>query len=146
MKKYLVFPILLTFLLSSNSTMAQEWLQSFEEATSQASKESKRILLVFQGSDWCAPCIKMDKTIWSDESFQIYAKENLVLLKADFPRRKKNSLSPAQEEHNAALAEKFNSQGIFPFVVILDKGGSVLGETGFKNCDGQTYVDHIQEF
>ena len=41
-----------------------------------ASKESKPIILVFQGSDWCAPCIKLDREILSSDTFKKYANEN----------------------------------------------------------------------
>ena len=30
-----------------------------------AQKQNKKIILVFQGSDWCGPCIKLSKEIWS---------------------------------------------------------------------------------
>jgi thiol-disulfide isomerase/thioredoxin len=52
----------------------------------QAAAENKNILLVFSGSDWCAPCIKLDKTIWQSEF-----KTNLLKmgdLQADFPKKK----------------------------------------------------------
>jgi thiol-disulfide isomerase/thioredoxin len=32
--------------------------------------KSKPIVLVFSGSDWCAPCIKLDKSIWQSTEFK----------------------------------------------------------------------------
>jgi len=46
----------------------------FEQAKTVAAEENKKIILVFQGSDWCAPCTKLDKEIWSAEEFKNYAK------------------------------------------------------------------------
>ena len=43
------------------------------------------------------------------------------MLKADFPRKKKNLLPKPQQKNNNKLAEKYNSNGHFPFVVVLDK-------------------------
>lgn len=106
----------------------------------------KKILLVFQGSDWCAPCIKMEHNVWSQEAFKSYAKEHFILLKADFPKRKNNRLEVAQQEHNDALAEQYNPQGIFPLVVIMDQDGKVIGKTGYKKYDAKTYIEHIQQF
>ena len=54
------------------------------------------------------------------------------MLKADFPRKRQNSLSAEQQEKNNALAERYNKNGYFPFVVVMDKDGHVMGETGYK--------------
>ena len=32
--------------------------------------EDKNIIIVFSGSDWCAPCIKLDKNIWQSDAFK----------------------------------------------------------------------------
>ena len=130
MKKIIV--ALLVMVVSVSTTMAQEWNTDIKIAKEIASKESKTIILVFQGSDWCAPCIKLDREIWSTETFKKYARDNYVMLKADFPRRKKNILSEKQTKANALLAEKYNKQGFFPFVVVLDSNGQVLGESSYK--------------
>ena len=86
--------ILFAFLLCVISiTNAQNWLTNFEEAKNISNKENKHIILVFQGSDWCAPCIKLDKEIWSTPEFITYANEHFIMVKADFPRKSKNKLS-----------------------------------------------------
>ena len=119
--------------------LAQDWKTDFTVAKKEAAKENKPIILVFQGSDWCAPCIKLDKEIWSTEEFKDYAQKNYVMLKADFPRKNKNTLSPEQQEKNNKLAEMYNSNGYFPFVVVLDKSGKVLGQAGYQKSE----VKHI---
>ncbi len=110
-----------------------------------ALKKGQPILLVFKGSDWCAPCIKMDKAIFTSETFTEYAKDNIVLLEADFPKRKANALTKEQQTKNNALAEKYNKKGIFPLVVALDKKGSVLGTTGYsKNATPESYIKFLE--
>ena len=34
----------------------------FEKAKAEAKANNKLVLLTFSGSDWCLPCIKMEKT------------------------------------------------------------------------------------
>lgn len=138
MNKYLFLLSLL--LLSINSVFSQNWETDFAKAKNLSSKEHKPIILVFQGSDWCAPCMKLDREIWSTDTFKKYANEHYIMLKADFPKRKKNALSPEQTAKNATLAEKYNKNGIFPFVVILDSNGKILGETGYKKITPDEYI------
>ncbi|WP_373940674.1 thioredoxin family protein [Polaribacter sejongensis] len=138
MKKHIA--LVAFFLISISTTIAQEWQTDLTVAKEIATKESKPIILVFQGSDWCAPCIKLDHQIWSTTAFKQYSKDNYVMLQADFPKRKKNALSDAQTAANAKLAETYNKNGIFPFVVVLNSKGKVLGETRLsKNYTRRLY-------
>ena len=129
-----------------SSAMAQNWLTDFSKAKETAAKENKQIVMVFQGSDWCAPCIKLDREIWSTSTFIDYATANFVLVKVDFPKRKKNALSEDQTLSNAQLAERYNTRGIFPFVVVLDSKGQVLGETGYKKMSPDNYIATLNVF
>jgi thioredoxin-related protein len=143
MKALILFSI---FLLSLSNVMAQEWQTDYTAAREIAIAENKPIILVFQGSDWCAPCMKLDKEIWSAESFKAYAKDHYVMLKADFPKRKANALSDAQSAANGKLAETYNKNGIFPFVVVMDGAGKVLGETGYKKTTPDLYIKELNTF
>jgi len=133
--------IALLFMLSLTSLgFSQEWKTSLDEAKAVANKENKKILLVFSGSDWCAPCMKLEKNVWKSEVFKKEAAEKYVLIKADFPKKKANQLSSELTENNNKLAEKYNKDGNFPLVVMLDKNGKVQGMTGFKNISAENYV------
>jgi len=125
---------------------AQVWKTDLDEAQRIASEKNQHIILVFQGSDWCAPCIKLEKEIWSSETFKNYAKNHFTLLKANFPRKKKNKLDPLIQEKNNKLMETYNKQGFFPFVVILDEKGTVLGETGYKKMGPAEYIELLKSF
>ncbi len=135
--------LLLITLSISHFIMAQEWNYNFDVAKKQASEQDKNIIIVFSGSDWCAPCIKLDKTIWQSQAFKNEAEKSWVVVRADFPRKKANALSKDQTEHNRKLAEKYNGEGSFPLVVILDKNGKVLGKMGFKNVSPEEYIKMI---
>ena len=125
---------------------SQNWFTNFEEAKSTASNTNHNIVLVFQGSDWCGPCIKLDKEIWSTDEFKKLAKDHFVMLKADFPRKKSNQLSKELQIQNAKLAENYNNQGYFPLVVVLDKNGKVLGEMGYEKLSPSAYFDKLTSF
>ena len=137
--------VVLLFLIGFNS-FSQNWLTNFDEAKQVAKNNSQKIILVFSGSDWCAPCIKLENEIWKSEEFKTYSKSNFVMLRADFPRRKKNALPEELQEHNNNLAEKYNKNGFFPFVVVLDENGKVLGETGYKKTTPNTYIKLLSSY
>lgn len=140
-----LIPVMFLLLISCG-LMAQDWQSDFEKSKELASENDKVIVLVFQGSDWCAPCMKLEQEIWGTEEFINYSKQHYVMLKADFPRKKKNQVEDEQLKKNKDLAEKYNSQGYFPFVVVLDKTGIVLGETGYKKMTPYQYINHLNSF
>lgn len=144
MKKGII--ILVVVLLNIGVAFAQDWQTDFTKAKEIAAKENKPIVLVFQGSDWCASCIKLEREIWSSDEFKSYAKNNYVMLKADFPRRKQNALPDSQAKANAKLAETYNKNGVFPIVVVLDHKGNVLGETGYKKTTPKAYIEELNGF
>ena len=138
--KYLIF---FSFLLTAVFGYSQNWATNFDDAKAKAEKENKNILLVFSGSDWCGPCMKLDKVVWQSADFQMEANKSWVIYKADFPKKKANQLSPELTESNNKLAEKYNKNGSFLLVVLLDTKGKIIGMTGFKNVSAQDYIKLI---
>ena len=136
----------ITLLLSCLMVFSQNWETSYENSLTIAQNQNKKIILVFQGSDWCGPCIKLSKEIWSSEEFIAYSKKNYILIQADFPRKKKNALEIKQQKINNFLAEKYNSNGYFPLVVVLNKNGEVLGETSYKKTTPKQYINLLESF
>jgi thioredoxin-related protein len=119
---------------------SQNWQSTYGDALACAKENNRPVILVFSGSDWCAPCIKLDRLIWQSEEFKEYAKENYVLYQADFPRKKDNRLTEKLTAQNNALAEKFNPKGYFPLVLVLSKNEEVLGTTGYKKVTPKKYI------
>lgn len=117
--------IIALFLLISSVGWAQQ-TKVFNQQLNKAKSENKKVLLYFSGSDWCAPCIKFKKFMVNTEEFQNFAASNLVLYNADFPRLSKNKLAKEVEKENDALAEKYNSKGLFPLILLLDSDGKIL--------------------
>lgn len=112
-------------LLVSSFGFAQQ-TESFAQKLEKAKTEHKKVLLYFSGSDWCAPCIKFKKFIVNTEEFKNFATENLVLYNADFPRQSKNKLAKEVEKENDGLAEKYNTKGQFPLILLLDENGNIV--------------------
>jgi len=145
----ILFSVLLITLFSLN-TFAQEntakWLTNYEEALALSKKENKPILMSFSGSDWCANCMRLERVVFSSNAFKTFSAKNFVLLKVDFPAKKKNKLSPEMTKQNDSLAEKFNKSGSFPTVIILGIDGKLIGTTGYKKMSAEAYVTHLNSF
>ena len=123
------------------------WLGDYNQATTEAAKSHKLILINFSGSDWCGPCIRERKEILENDAFVNYAAEHLVLVRADFPRQKKNQLSKEQIKLNEALADKFNPDGKFPYTLLVDEHGKVLKDwDGFPNESPEKFVNQLSSF
>ena len=120
--------LIISLFISSFLLTASQWGNDFDKAKTEANQNHKYILLNFSGSDWCGPCIKLKKDIFESADFGQYAEEHLVLVRADFPRQKKNQLDARQTAHNEALAEKYNNQGKFPLTLLTDADGKVVKE------------------
>ncbi len=142
MKKVLLF----AFLFCTVIATSQNWHKTYAEAVTDAQKNSKPIILVFSGSDWCAPCIKLDREIWQSDEFIYYANQYYVLYKADFPRKKINQLPEDLAKQNRILAEKYNTKGYYPLVVILNSKNEILGETGYIKVIPKDYIAVLNAF
>ncbi len=127
---------------ASVDTGGAEWLTSLGAATKAATEKKVPILVDFSGSDWCGWCIRLDKEVFSKAEFQDFAKERLVLLLVDFPRRK--ALPADMAKANRALAEKYDVQG-FPTVILVDADGNELARTGYRPGGAALYVKHLEE-
>lgn len=125
--------LLISFL--SIAIHSGNWFTNFDEAKAIAAKENKYILLNFSGSDWCAPCIKMKSEVFESQTFISIAEKQLILVRADFPRSKKNQLTKEQVKRNEALAEKYNPEGKFPLTLLLESNGKII-----KEWDGYVYA------
>lgn len=127
--------VVLVCLLFSAAVNAQEWNTDFSLAKKKAAAEGKNILLVFSGSDWCARCIELEKKVWQTPEFKAEAEMRWVLLRADFLQKKGNPEPVDVNDMKMILAEKYNRHGFFPYIVLLDKNGKVLGSTGYEDFD-----------
>ena len=136
MKKYI--SILLLFL--SINVFSQEgdleWHTDLNKAIEISIESEKPLFMFFTGSDWCGWCIRLQKEVFFKPDFVKWAKENLVLVELDFPRRKK--LEESLKQQNENVRQMFAVRG-YPtgwFVVPEIEENKV----NFKRLGSQGYV------
>jgi thioredoxin-related protein len=108
---------------STVALAAAGWDDDYDKALAQAKADKKLVLLDFTGSDWCPPCKKLEKDVFSTSEFKDYAKENLVLVELDFPQGKKQAKKVV--EQNAKLQTQYAING-YPTLVVLNPEGKEL--------------------
>lgn len=143
MKKIQFLGLLLIF--TAATANSPQWYSSWNEAVEQSTLLEKPILMVFSGSDWCKPCMMLDKTVFDSPDFQEYAAKNLILLKVDFPRQKKNRLSETQRMHNEELAKKYNPNGEFPLVLLLNTQGELISQINHSPKSSEEFIRLTQQ-
>lgn len=86
MKKKIILFLLFLNLSYAN---AQElvWHTDANNAITESNRKNKPLLLFFTGSDWCGWCIRLQKEVFKQPEFAKWAKDNVVLLELDFPRK-----------------------------------------------------------
>lgn len=137
--------LLLTLLLLSSLMNGYSEGNKLTLAEQKAQAEHKLVLLNFSGSDWCGPCIRMHKEVFQSESFKQYSNDHLIMVNADFPRLKKHQLTPEQQQENDGLAEKYNTEGVFPFTLLLDcKGNVIYTWKGFYDQGAEAYTNEVK--
>jgi thioredoxin-related protein len=134
----------LVILLTNATAFAggEGWMTDFEAAKAQAAEKGKPMLVDFTGSDWCGWCIKLKKEVFSQDAFQSYAEDALVLVEIDFPRSKEQS--DEVKAQNEALAKKYGIRG-FPTILLLSPEGELIGRTGYQPGGAAKYVAHLKE-
>lgn len=129
--------ITLFLILGSLTIQAQEltWNTNMNKAIEISKKSKKPLFLFFTGSDWCGWCIRLQKEVFKTPEFEKWAKNNVVLVELDFPRR--TAQQPEIQKQNAELQQTFAVQG-YPTVWIVKaskKDGKInlekLGSTGY---------------
>lgn len=120
-----------------------DWKENLEQAVAQAKKENKAVLVNFTGSDWCIWCKRLNSEVFTQKEFEDYAKNNLVLVKLDFPK----DIPQTNETklYNNTLAQKFGIQG-FPTILIMNSKGDLVAKTGYQPGGPAKYVDHIKSY
>lgn len=113
------------------------WYLDLNAAHAASEKEDKPILGFFTGSDWCGWCIKLHNNVFKKEEFKTWAKDNVILMEIDFPRR----TPQAQElkDQNRNLQRLFQVSG-YPTVWYFSGENnketgklnlSLMGKTGY---------------
>ena len=112
------------------------WHTDMSKATDISIKENKPMFLFFTGSDWCGWCIRLQKEVLKTPEFAKWAKENVVLVELDYPRKQYQSEEIRRQ--NAELQQAFGVQG-YP-TVFFAKGVTKNGKINFEGLGSTGYV------
>ena len=131
--------------LPKKSTNTTEWHTDVAKAVEIAKKKAKPLFFFFTGSDWCGWCIRLQKEVFKTPEFEKWAKDNVVLVELDFPRRAEQAENIKAQ--NAQLQQLFQVRG-YPtvwFVQAQDKEGKInfqqLGSTGYVAGGPTVWID-----
>lgn len=113
-----------------------KWYTDLNEAHKLSIKTKKPIFGFFTGSDWCGWCHKLQRDVFAKEEFIKWAKDNVILLEIDFPKRK--VLPEALRKQNQDLQAAFKVMG-YPTVWFFNASKdeknnykiTALGQTGY---------------
>ena len=135
MKKIIVALLLFA---GSFTAEAQElvWETNVTKALEISNETKKPLLLFFTGSDWCGWCIRLQKEVLKTPEFATWAKENVVLVELDYPR--KEVQTPEIKKQNNELQQIFGIQG-FPTIILVN-GTSKDGKVNFEGLGSTGYV------
>ena len=114
--------------LMSPSSGEGDWMTDYTKALAKAKKEKKVVLADFTGSDWCGWCVKLKDEVFSKPEFQAWAKQHVVLLELDFPKKKQ--LPDDLKKQNEKLQQEYRIEG-FPTIVFIDAKGKAVGRSGY---------------
>ena len=119
------------------------WTDNQPQALTKAKAEKKLVLMDFTGSDWCGWCMKMDKEVFDTPEFQQFAKDNVVLVEVDFP--KKQYLPAATVAQNDMLQKKYGVEG-YPTLVVLDGDGKLLKTFGgYQQGGAAAFIEQLKK-
>jgi protein disulfide-isomerase len=144
--------IVVLLILGSITTGAQElkWETNLEQASQIAIKTKKPLLLFFTGSDWCVWCIRLQNEVLKKPEFAVWAKENVVLVELDFPKR--TPQLPEIQKQNMELQQIFEVRG-YPTIWLANptkKDGKTnlekLGSTGYVAGGPAKWLETANQF
>ncbi len=131
MKKLFFCGLLLNLVCWAGSAAELNWMTDLPAAQAKAKQEKKLVLVDFTGSDWCGWCIKLNQEVFSTKQFADFAKDNLVLVEADFPNKKK--LPPDQVKG-------------FPTIILLNPEGKTLWtQVGYMRGGPKAWIAEIEK-
>ena len=76
---------------------------------------------------------------------QAYFPSRMALLYLYFPMQAKNKLAPELKKQNELLAEKYNRNGSFPNLVLIDINGKELGQLKYTHQTPAVFIQQCND-
>ena len=128
-------------LFATGLVQGQQWNKDLNAALAKSGQQDKLVFLLFSLPDACDICDKFEKNVIGSEQFKRFAEANYILARPDF----RESASFETKADNLLIVEKYNKDGFFPWVVILDSSGKILGKIGlYKDESPEVYIGKLQ--
>ena len=134
-------PVAHSYAVAQDSTGGIEWMSNYEEALSEAKSKNLPLFLLFEGSDWCGWCKRLDTEVLRTPKFAELMGGKMVFVDIDF--RMRPPLSAEQSAYNEGLKQKFGVSG-FPTVILLDSQGRRLSTMGYLPGGPENYATQIE--
>ena len=129
----------------------ESWETDLNKAIALSYETKKPIMLFFTGSDWCGWCIRLQTEVFRTETFTKWAKENVILVELDYPRKKEQP--QAIKDQNKQLQQMFAVQGYptchFVMPTPTDDGRinlTSLGQNGYMAGGPDAWIAKVTEF
>ncbi len=144
-----VIAIIVWFSASAQEKSELDWNTNLVEAVDKSIATEKPLLLFFTGSDWCGWCKRLQAEAFFKPEFQKWAKENVVLMELDYPRR--TAQSEELKAQNMNILRMFGVRG-YPTIWFVNpsKNGSdinfaKIGQTGYVKGGAEAWIAEAEK-
>jgi thiol-disulfide isomerase/thioredoxin len=119
-----------------------KWYTDIAEAQAAATKENKRILALFTGTDWCGPCQQFKAEVENDEQFAGIFSGSFIFFKNDWLR---NTSQPEAVKEEVGRVKRKYRISAYPTLKVLDAEGEVLDTVEWTKVRGGSFKEAMIE-
>jgi thioredoxin-related protein len=130
------------FIIQIGFSQEVEMITDWNEAKELAQKEDKQILIILTGSEWCAPCKKMDKRVIENSEFQEHAEKNLIVFLVDLPGGGLVMNSKVYQDYTR-FQEKYQTNAL-PSLILTDKNGLKIKTLEGKMFNPENVLEQLK--
>jgi hypothetical protein len=131
--------------LATKRSQSGGWEISYTEATRLAVREGKPIMIWFTDTLRSPLCRSLSAEVFSDATFDSWAREKLVRLRIDFNVRGETEDETLRKKDYVEGLKKRYKVGGLPTVILMAPDGTVTGRwKGYKRDQGDFYFGRIK--
>ena len=123
------------------ATPSNTWHTDLAEAKKVAKAEGKDLLIKFTRSKGCGWCIKLEKEVLSQDSFNAAIPKDYVMVALDYPRDTSHWTEEVKMENEKL--RKYYRVKHFPYLVFADAEGLPYERIKYRNREAEEYVKEV---